>query len=245
LPSPITSEKNKFNDLKYGQLEGELKHAFDYLRTFRSVVIKQNAPDDEDSSMYEVFNRLNTGGQKLKPQEIRMSLYYSPFYNMLFEINNEKQWRDILGQSSTDINFKDVEILVRAFAMLIFHEKYSRPMTKFLNKFSKTGGNYDQPLIEYLKKLFFSFLNSCKQLSPKDFYSQNSKFNISLFESVFVATCLTAFEKRQMVTGFIDKKSLAELKNDKDFLAASQSNIASKANVGTRMRKAKEIIALV
>jgi len=245
LPSPIASEKNKFDNLKYGQLEDELKHAFDYLRTFRSVVIKQNAPDDEDSSMYEIFNRLNTGGQKLKPQEIRMSLYYSSFYNMLFEINNEKQWRNILGQSSTDINFKDVEILVRAFAMLFSHEKYSKPMTKFLNRFSKTGGNFEQPLNDYLKNLFISFLNSCKLLSSRDFYSQNSKFNISLFESVFVATCQEAFKKKQMVTGFIDKKSLAELKTNKDFISASQSNIASKANVDTRIRKAKEFILLV
>jgi uncharacterized protein with ParB-like and HNH nuclease domain len=245
LPSPISTEKNKFDNIKYGQLEGELKHAFDYLRTFRSVVIKQNAPDDEDSSMYEIFNRLNTGGQKLKPQEIRMSLYYSPFYNMLFEINNEKQWIDILGQPSTDINFKDIEILVRAFAMLVSYEKYSKPMTKFLNKFSKTGGSFEQSLIDYLKELFISFLNSCKLLSPKDFYSQNSKFNISLFESVFVATCMKAFNEKQMITGTIDKKNLIELKNDKEFSDASQSNVASKANVETRMRKAKEIIVLI
>lgn len=244
LPSPVTSVENKFNNLKYEQLE-DSKYTFDFLRTIRSVVIKQNEPDDEDSSMYEIFNRLNSGGINLKPQEIRMSLYYSDFYRMLFEINNEKHWREILGQPSADINFKDIEILVRAFAMLYLHNKYSKPMTKFLNRFSKAGGNFEQSLIDYLKELFISFLESSKQLSPRDFYSQSSKFNISLFESVFVATCLKAFEKQQIVTGFIDPKSLSKLKSDNEFSLASQSGVASKSSVETRMRRAKEIIAFI
>ena len=243
LPSPVASAENKFDNLKYEQLE-DSKYTFDFLRTIRSVVIKQNAPDDEDSSMYEIFNRLNSGGVNLKPQEIRMSLYYSSFYKMLFDVNNEKHWRDILGQSSTDLNFKDIEILVRAFAMLYLHDKYSRPMTKFLNRFSKAGGNFDQPLIDYLKELFISFLKSSRNLSPRDFYSQNSRFNISLFESVFVATCLEAFKKRQTVTRFIDPKSLGKLKSDSEFTLASQSSVASKSSVETRIRRAKEIIIL-
>ena len=244
LPSPVASVNNKYDNLKYNQLE-DSKHDFDFLRTIRSVVIKQNAPDDEDSSMYEIFNRLNSGGQNLKPQEIRMSLYYSDFYKMLFEINNEKLWRNILGQQLADINFKDIEILVRAFAMLFLHKDYSRPMTKFLNRFSKGGENFDLSLIKYLKDLFISFLNSCQKLSPRDFYSSSSKFNISLFESVFVATCFNAFEGKQIVTGLIDQKSLSKLKNDKDFSAATQSGLASKSSVEIRMKRAKDLIQLI
>ena len=62
LPSPIGSDTNKLNELKHQTL-GEYKHTFEYLRTITTVVIKQNKPDDQDSSMYEIFNRLNTGGQ--------------------------------------------------------------------------------------------------------------------------------------------------------------------------------------
>lgn len=117
------------------------------------MIIKQNEPEDSDSSMYEIFNRLNTGGQKLKPQEIRMSLYYSNFYKMLFELNNEQKWRGLLGQTSVDLNFKDIEILIRSFAMLFGYQDYKATMTKFLNHFSKVSGNFDDALIQYLKKL--------------------------------------------------------------------------------------------
>ena len=61
LPSSANNEKNKFDKLKYETL-GEYKNTIDILRTVRSVVIKQNEPDD-DSSIYEIFNRLNTAGQ--------------------------------------------------------------------------------------------------------------------------------------------------------------------------------------
>lgn len=56
------------------------------LRTIRNIVIKQIHPKG-DRSMFEIFNRLNTGGMNLKPQEIRMSLYDSSFYRMMVEIN--------------------------------------------------------------------------------------------------------------------------------------------------------------
>lgn len=49
LPSPIAEEPNKLNKLKYETL-GEYKRTFEFLRTIRTIVIKQNAPDDEDSS---------------------------------------------------------------------------------------------------------------------------------------------------------------------------------------------------
>lgn len=243
LPSPISTEVNKLDKLKYETL-GEYKHSFDFLRTIRSVIIKQNEPEDSDSSMYEIFNRLNTGGQKLKPQEIRMSLYYSNFYKMLFELNNEQRWRTLLGQASVDLNFKDIEILIRSFAMLFGYQDYKATMTKFLNHFSKISGNFDDTLIQYLRELFVSFLNSTENLAARDFFSQNSKFNISLFESVFVAVCLPPFSEKKTVSGKIEKSSFDALKNDGKFVDASQSSVGSKANVTTRMNRAIELITV-
>jgi uncharacterized protein with ParB-like and HNH nuclease domain len=240
LPSPVQTEQNKYNALKYETL-GDAKRTFEFLRTIRSVVIKQNEPND-DSSMYEVFNRLNTGGQNLKPQEIRMSMYFSDFYTVLFEINALQKWRDLIGQKETDINFKDIEILVRSFAMLFWHEAYKAPMTKFLNSFSKTGKDFDSTMNSYLKSLFKSFLTSCENLSAKDFFSTNNKFNISLFESVFVAACLPYFKDQKNIVGKIVKSSVQNLKSDEEFIKTTQSGIASKSSVTTRIERAKNLI---
>ncbi|HWN76482.1 MAG TPA: DUF262 domain-containing protein, partial [Bradyrhizobium sp.] len=66
LPESLPVHPNRFKGLAYATL-GDYKVQFD-LRTIRNIIIKQNSPRDDDSSMYEIFNRLNTGGINLKPQ---------------------------------------------------------------------------------------------------------------------------------------------------------------------------------
>lgn len=243
LPPAIETDKNKFDKMKYETL-GEVKRTFDYLRTIRSVVIQQIEPDDEDSSMFEIFNRLNTGGQNLTSQEIRMSLFYSDFYKVILKINESEGWRNLLGQKITDLHFRDVEIIVRSLAMLFMHNQYQPSMTKFLNGFSKKGASFDEEMNIYIKEIFQSFITSCKAISSTDFLSATRKFNISFFESVFVAVCEPFFLREEIVKGTIDRNSLLALKNNEDFMKGTQDNIASKRSVELRMSKAKEIIVL-
>ncbi len=157
----------------------EYKYTFEILRTIRSVVIKQNEPDD-DSAIYEIFNRLNTGGQNLFPQEIRMSLYYSSFYRKLFEINILPEWRTLLRQPDEDMHFKDIEIILRAFAMLFEFEEYGSPMGRFLNSFSKKATTFNDEVIQYLFNLFDSFIISCSNLDDDIFCTKTKQFSISL-----------------------------------------------------------------
>lgn len=240
LPSQTSKEKNKFDKLKFETLD-KYKYTFEILRTIRSVVIKQNEPDD-DSSIYEIFNRLNTGGQNLSSQEIRMSLYYSDFYKKLFEINARSEWRTLLRQTNEDIHFKDIEILLRSFAMLYEYEQYSSPMGKFLNTFSKKANHFKVEEITYLYNLFISFLNSCSGLDDGIFFTKNNQFSISLFESVFVATSKPFFEKSTTIDCKIKNSSILELKEDSIFIGSNQGSVASKKNVTNRITRA---IALV
>lgn len=240
LPAQTKEEKNRFNALKYETL-GDYKRTFDFLRTIRSVVIKQNEPED-DSSIYEIFNRLNTGGQNLSPQEIRMSLYYSNFYRKLFEINKLTKWRKLLNRPEADLHFKDIEILLRSIAMLYNRSKYSSPMGKFLNGFSKKANDFQEETINYLYDLFVSFLDSCSNLGEDVFITKNNQFSISLFESVFVATASPSFKNQKKITAKIDPKSIIALKENTDFISSNQGNVASKTNVNKRMEKAIELL---
>src|SRR5216684_4576176 len=135
LAESLPAHPNRFKGLGYATL-GNYKTQFD-LRTIRNVIIKQNSPQDDDSSMYEVFNRLNTGGINLRPQEIRTSMYHSPFYEMLYRANANPAWRRLLVNQEPDLHMKDVEILLRGFAMLIDGDNYAPSMVKFLNQFSR------------------------------------------------------------------------------------------------------------
>ena len=152
----------------------------------RCMSVRQNKPDD-NGSMYEIFNRLNTGGLNLSSQEIRGCLYNSAFYEQLYKLNSNKKWRKLLGKPEEDDKFKDVEILLRSFALLYNHDQYSGTMVLFLNKFSKDAQKYDEKKINECSDLFEKFLDTVDGIDPKVFLTKTGSFNVSFFDSVFVA----------------------------------------------------------
>ncbi len=243
LPEKLPLQRNKLNGLNYSTL-GESQMAFD-LRPIRNIIIKQLAPKDGDSAKYEIFYRLNSGGVNLAPQEIRMSIYYSDFYSMLYRLNLEDAWRRLLGLPEPDLRMKDVEFLVRGFAMLFKGDSYSPSMVKFLNTFSKEAKEFSLQQVEYFRALLNSFLTSCMDLSEESFQSSLNRFSITIFEAVFAAVCKTAYAESRLVTGKIDPESVSRLKNDQQFLAAAARTTTTRKNVDVRLKRAKELIRLV
>jgi len=241
LAEKLPNHPNKFKGLNYATLS-DYKTQFD-LRPIRNVVVKQNSPTDDDSSMYEVFNRLNTGGINLRPQEIRTSMYHSKFYVMLYHINSDPEFRWILRTAEPDLHMKDIEILLRGFAMLIDGTNYAPSMVKFLNQFSRKCESHDDEKNNYLEGLFRSFLKSCSGLAEDAFLNKkNRRFNIALFEAVFTAVCEAAFKERRVLTGTIDGSRIATLENDTDFVKASLEGTTRTANVSKRIQRARDIV---
>lgn len=241
LPAPIPGPKSRFDGLNYSTLS-EFKVAFD-LRTVRNIIVKQTSSEEDDSAVFEIFNRLNSGGVNLTPQEIRASLYHSSFYEVLQRINNKPAWRHIVGREDADIHMKDVEILLRSFAMLVMSDKYAPSMTKFLNIFSRKCRGLDSSQVTYLERLMDEFGEIAAKLPARAFYNQgNSRFNISLFESIFVAACGAAFKERNFEVKQFTVEHLASLKSDVNFTRASSEGTSKSENVATRIGIARALL---
>ncbi|MDP3042135.1 MAG: DUF262 domain-containing protein [Candidatus Omnitrophota bacterium] len=240
LESSVEGVTSRLNGLNYDTLK-DYKTSFD-LRTIRNIIVKQTKPEDDDSSMYEIFTRLNSGGINLTPQEIRACMFHSDFYDTLHKVNLDERWRKIIGSKDPDLHLKDVEILLRSYAALIKGENYAPPMTKFLNTFSKEREKETRKSLDYYEKLFYSFLDYCSELREKSFFGKTGKFNISLFEAVFYAICEKSYKKHSLVEGKIEAIKLNRLKRDKQFTGASQMRLSSKQNVAIRLDRARKII---
>jgi len=248
LPN-TTNESNLLAGLKYDTLSTiasyDFKGEFDYNRTIRTITIKQIAPCEDDSSMFEIFSRLNSGGILLKAQEIRMSLYYSPFYEKIVsQLNLNKMWRKFLGKDNPDLHMGDVEALVRSFAMLEIGNRYKSPLRIFLNEFSKEAMNFSGEKIDMLCQVYNDFWDCCSNLPDNAFKNEKNKFVVSLFEAVFVSVCETLLKEGSQ-NRKISAESLTALKNDEDFYNASQGSTASLNSVSTRLKRAREIISLI
>jgi uncharacterized protein with ParB-like and HNH nuclease domain len=241
LPEQLPEKKNKFSKLNYSTLSEDDRIAFDY-RTIRNIIIKQNSPSDGDSVVFEIFNRLNSGGVNLKPQEIRTSLYHSKFYDMLYSLNLNENWRSLTPQKTPDLNMKDVEILLRGFAMLVNHNKYAPSLTKYLNEFSAQAKKFTDDQISYFESLFILFVEKAVSIDPKIFFTKAGRFNIAVYESIFVALTEDAYKAKALSIKETTKGKIDLLKENQDFSEASQSSTASAGNVILRINKAKELL---
>lgn len=235
--------KSRYHAKKFVLLDKDTQIKFRLRRYLRTVVVRQNKPENNSSSMFEIFNRLNTGGAALTPQEVRASVYYCPFYTMITRLNLLDSWRNLLNKPSIDLHSNDLELILRSIALLVDKENYFPKMTLFLNNFSEKSKKFDKSTINYLERLFISFIDSCSNLGEKAFF-RNNRFSKSLFESVFYAVCRDNYLNKNIVEGKINKESFEKLKIDKGFIESLQSGALSNDGITTRRDRALALIAL-
>lgn len=132
------NQQSQFHDKTFEDLLDEdkfkLKNA-----VLRAFIVQQFDPED-DTSMYHIFERLNTGGTLLANQEIRNCIYHGEFSYFLDELNELESWRKILGKKNLDKHKKDVELVLRFLAMRDT-TSYKKPMKDFLSKFMRKNKN--------------------------------------------------------------------------------------------------------
>lgn len=65
--------------------------------------------------MFQIFERINTGGRTLKAQEIRNCVYQGKCNDLLFELNKHNSWRKILGLDVEDSRMAGLRIDFKIF----------------------------------------------------------------------------------------------------------------------------------
>jgi hypothetical protein len=204
-----------YQGLTYAGLN-ELKPTFD-LRTIRNIVVKQVRPDDDKSSIFELFNRLNTGGVNLSQQEIRMSLFYGPFIRSAVRLNEDQDWRTILG-GGPDQRQRDVEVMLRMFALATRYETFKKPLSKFINDFCKDMKS-NELAMEIYKTAFARFTSSISRVDRELYLEPRTKrVSVPILEALFVASAEDAIRSNQPQRLVKIKKGLLPaLKKHPDF----------------------------
>ena len=184
----------------------------------RAIIVQQLHPDDK-TSIYHVFERLNTGGVRLSPMEIRRCVYEGEFLALLEELNGNASWREILGRESHDRRFRDVEFILRFFAMREGWENYEKPMNSFLNKFMSHKRSLDKRALDKARGLFEETCDDVvRQLGKKPFHLQGSTLNPGLLDVVMV---MMSFAREKGITDA--KERFHALLSDQTFRALTRS----------------------
>lgn len=133
------------NGQTFDELPPKLQRVIRTRPTIRAIIILRQS--DEDVK-FEVFQRLNTGGVTLNPQEIRNSAYPGALNDLILELSEHKLFHRLLGvkskaQSAIYQEMRDAELVLRFFTFrdtwADFRGGMKRQMDHFIAANQKIG----------------------------------------------------------------------------------------------------------
>lgn len=230
------NESSPYYNKTYQELEETNQAAFNKLNdsVLRAFVIKQITPNG-NTSVYHIFERLNTGGTQLVGQEIRNCVYHGSFNDLLCRLNNYDNWRKIFGNTVQHRRQKDVELILRFFAFYENGGSYARPIKDFMSNYMCQ--NQEMPP-EKCIELETLFTRTCDRvvetLGEKPFHIW-SGLNVAAFDSIFTTLATHGFSYNL-------QERYSELKQDEEFIKGVRGATADEAIVELRMNLAKRYL---
>lgn len=181
----LTGLDSRFSKRTYDSLESADRRTLDN-SILHATIFRQDKPSDGDSSVYQVFERLNTSGRQLSPQEIRAAMYHGPFNDLLQKLNGNSTWRELFGK--VDRRMKDRELILRFLAMYFNREDYKSPLKRFLNAYMAGNRHLQRQSKKEIKRVFENAMETAHtHLGSHAFKpSDNNRFTAAVFDSVAV-----------------------------------------------------------
>jgi hypothetical protein len=146
--------------------------------------VKQDTPSEDKSSIYHIFERINTGGRQLTAQEIRASIFHGPIVDLLDSLNKNEAWRQIYGPIS--LRLRDRELILRFLALRFAFAEYRRPMKEFLNIFMGRNRTLTRIKDSDLRHAFDGVVETLVKLGSQALRPKGT-LNAAVLDSVMVA----------------------------------------------------------
>lgn len=198
----LTGVCEELNGKSYDELspddQGRLDDAI-----IHATIIKQESPDKDNSSIYMVFERLNTGGMLLQPQEIRACIYHGEFNNLLNELIRVPAWRSLFKKENP--RMKEQEMVLRFFALYYTHSEYKKGLKHLLNSFMYKNRDLQLYDKDYLTQLFTNAITLIVKAKGNDAFRRGNAVNAALFDSIMIGVAKRLLESEMTVDECLEK----------------------------------------
>lgn len=198
----------------------------------RATIVQQLSPQD-GTSIFHIFERLNTGGVKLNSMEVRRCVYYGSMLEILDKINELSEWRKIIGKEQIDKTYRDVELVLRILALASDWKDYEKPMKDFLNKYLDKHKNINTEDGILLRD---NFQKVCKdileELGEKPFHLKG-RLNYAVMDSV-MSTILNSGKPARM------KEQYGQLLQNERYIEACSISTSDEKILTERFKKSLE-----
>ena len=230
----LTKVQERFIGRTYDTLDRKDQLALDN-SVIHATIVKQLTPSDDDTSIYHIFERLNSAGRLLTPQEMRCALYHGALINELKEINGHSSWRNIFGRPNQRL--KDQELILRFIALYDSFEGYQSPMTEFLNKFMQKHREESESLLHQWRSIFHTTSDvTWKALGRKAFRPERA-LNAAVFDSVMVGLA-HRLQRGDPVNPSAIEEAYDKLLSDVEYATSVTHSTGNEGPVKLRVQKA-------
>lgn len=218
--------------------------------TIHAIVFEQKKPENDDTSLYQVFERINTSGRTLTPQEIRNCVYQGSFNTLLFDLNANSKWRKLFGIDEPDSRMRDIEYILRFFAIksgnVLNSESKQISLKKELNNFMRANKEAEPADIIQFKNEFEKTVDLVYDCLGKNAFRNyvkdkfTKKFHPAIFDAIMVATFLMDQNGFQIPKVSIERQK--ELLSNVEFKTSTSKRTTDMENIRKRISLAGKIL---
>ena len=198
--------------------------------------------------VYDLFNRINTGGTKLERQEVRNCIFLGKATKLLKELSESEIFKSAIDNGISPKRMKDREAVLRylSFKLFDFKKDYQGDMSDFVEQTMRKINKMSDEDVLGLKKDFDRVMKQ-----THDFFGSRNfrvpspdtrgRINIAILESV-------GYFFSQQTDAFLHENKASIIKNfnrllkTTDYLDAVQQSTGDKKRVATRFDLAQEIL---
>ena len=200
-------------------------------------MFQQDQPEGDRSSIYRVFERLNTGGTALAPQEIRSCVYRGPFNDLLQTLNEVEDWRSIYGPVSS--KRKDQELILRFFALRDALSTYSKPLKQFLNDYMEEHAEPEDSWLDEHREVFLRTVSCAARHLPRESFRPERSLNVAVTDAILIGLASRLERGRISDTEQLGNAAV-ELSRQQDFREVTDRSTTEAASISSRIRQATE-----
>lgn len=236
-------------NLTFNDLPQDLKNALT-IRPYLRVVtlLKQSDPNLK----YEVFTRLNTGGDPLLPQEIRNVVFRGQLNDLIYELGNnnflKQQLKITSNQSKAYKEMLDAEYVLRFFTLKEYWKNFPGNIRKAMDIYMAENQNITDSKISELKNTFNRTIELVEQIwgNFAFFRPEGNQQIVQGFYDIQMVplTFLTHTQLNQLLQNKTKFKNLfiKRYDNDADFNESIRQFTSNPKNVRNRMVTMQSII---
>jgi hypothetical protein len=155
-------ELPELNGRRYSQLPSELARTIDVRPFVRAItLLKQSDPELK----YEVFTRLNRGGERLNAQEVRNVAYRGPLNDLIYKLSENhflhKQLKITGPKSSAYRDMTDAEYVLRFMTLRVHWRTFSGNLSRSLDEYMRENRKASSDKLRTLEISFTRSIEAC------------------------------------------------------------------------------------